>query len=182
MKHNNKINELTLFAQPYDINEMGFYFESFDDYKEKADKLRNSSGQPVEEFEIQLIEGASIDCDLFNALQVHQGDIEAFFEAFDNWTDDEKIKVIIAVGECGYDFNLENDNPDREDQPRTDGLPNKKNPRIAVVKRQRRAAGQKDQRAHQKQRSDRNQLAFLLRIVTPNLVQDDETQAPQSKR
>ena len=115
MKQANKINELTLFAQPYDITAIGFYFENFDDYKEKAKKLRNSSGQPVEEFEVQFIDGESIDCDLFNALEIHQGNIEAFFEACENWSEDEKIKVIIAVGECGYDFNLENDNPDQFD-------------------------------------------------------------------
>ena len=115
MKHTNETNALTLFAQPYDITAAGFYFESFDDYIEKTNKLRNSSGQPVEEFEIQFIDGESIDCDLFNALEIHQRDIEAYFEACDNWADDEKIKVIIAVGECGYDFSLENDNPDQFD-------------------------------------------------------------------
>jgi len=115
MKQTNEINALSLFAQPYDITAMGFYFGDFEDYQEKVEKLRNSSGQPVEEFEIQFIDGESIDCDLFNALEVHQGDIEAFFEACQDWEEDEKIKVIIAVGECGYDFNLESDNPDQFD-------------------------------------------------------------------
>ena len=113
MKQTNEINTLTLFAQPYDISASGFYFQDFESYQKQAAKLRNDAGQIVEEFEIQLIDGESIDCDLFNALSIHQGDIEGFFEACDDWTEGEKIKVIIAVGECGYDFNLESDDPDQ---------------------------------------------------------------------
>ena len=103
----------TLYAQPYDISATGFYFDSVENYDAKADKLRNSYGEPVEEFEIQFIDGETIDCQLFAALGVHQGTIGAYFNAVDDWNDDEKIKVIIAVGEGGYQFNLGKDAPDR---------------------------------------------------------------------
>ncbi len=115
MKQTNEINTLTLFAQPYDITASGFYFKDFESYQKQASNLRNEFGQKVEEFEIQFIDGENIDCDFFKALSIHQGDIEAFFEACNNWTEDEKINVIIAVGECGYDFNLESDEPDQFD-------------------------------------------------------------------
>ncbi len=45
----------TLFAQPYDISANGFYFETAEEYNEKASKLLNSYGQPVEEFELQFM-------------------------------------------------------------------------------------------------------------------------------
>lgn len=109
------LNTVALFAQPYDITANGFYFQDYESYQEEFDNLRNEFGQKVEEFEIQFIDGEIINCDLFNALSIHQGDIENFFDACENWSEDEKIKVIIAVGECGYDFNLENDNPDQFD-------------------------------------------------------------------
>ena len=35
-----------------------------EEYNAKADALRNDYGQPVEEFEIQFIDGDGIDCDL----------------------------------------------------------------------------------------------------------------------
>jgi hypothetical protein len=54
-----------LFAQPYDISAYGFYFETAAEYEEKADKLLNSYGQPVEEFEMQFIDGEGIDSELF---------------------------------------------------------------------------------------------------------------------
>ena len=103
----------TLYAQPYDISATGFYFESLEGYDAKAAGLRNSYGEPVEEFEIQFIDGSGIDCQLFSALGVHQGNISGYFDAVDDWSDDEKIKVIIAVGEVGYSFDLRRDNPNR---------------------------------------------------------------------
>lgn len=104
-----------LFAQPYDISANGFYFETTEEYNEKASKLINSYGQPVEEFELQFIDGESIDADLFKVLGVHQGNFSAYLEAVNDWSEDEKIKVIIAVGEAGYKFDLSKDTPDQFD-------------------------------------------------------------------
>ena len=104
-----------LFAQPYDISAAGFFFESMEEYDSKSSKLQNSYGEPVEEFEIQFIDGEDIDCALFRALGVHQGDIGAYFEAVDEWEDYQKINVILAVGEAGYSFDLGKDSPDQFD-------------------------------------------------------------------
>ncbi len=102
----------TLFAQPYDIAAQGFYFESFDDYAKNSSDLKNDYGQPVEEFEIQFIDGDNIDCDLANAWSIHQGNISAFFDAIDDWDDHHKTVFIIVVGECGYSFDPASDHPD----------------------------------------------------------------------
>lgn len=104
-----------LFAQPYDISAYGFYFETAVEYEEKAGKLMNSYGQPVEEFEIQFIDGERIDSELFRALGIHQGNFAAYLEALGHWSNDDKIKVIIAVGETGYNFDFEKDRPDQFD-------------------------------------------------------------------
>ena len=104
-----------LYAQPYDISATGFYFSDMEDYTTKYAKCKNNFGGQVEEFEIQFIDGEDLDCDLFNALSVYQGDIKAFFTICGDWEDYQKIDVIIAVSECGYDFDLKNDDPDRFD-------------------------------------------------------------------
>jgi hypothetical protein len=100
-----------LFAQPYDISAIGFFFHSLEEYQAKSSNLHNSYGWPVEEFEIQFIEGDDIDCDLFKALGVHQGNFDVFLTACDEWDENQKIKVIIAVGECGYRFDPREDDP-----------------------------------------------------------------------
>lgn len=99
----------TLYAQPYDISACGFYFDTIEEFTEKSNALTNSYGEPVEEFEIQFIDGESIDSALFRAVGVHQGDIASFFDAVDDLDDDQKTKIILAVGECGYSFDLSKD-------------------------------------------------------------------------
>ncbi len=96
-----------LHAQPYDISATGFYFESVEEYQEKADKAVNRYGDPVEEFEIQFIDGERIDCELAEAIGLSQCTINAYFECVDGLEDSSKIEIIIAVGECGYDFDAD---------------------------------------------------------------------------
>ena len=93
-----------LYAQPYDISATGFYFKSAEEYEASAKSLRNEYGDPVEEFEIQFIDGDAIDCDLAEAIGLNQVNLARFFEIVDEWDEWEKQQVIIAVGECGYAF------------------------------------------------------------------------------
>ena len=101
----------TLFAQPYDITATGFYFDSHEDYQEKVKRLRNEHGDPVEEFELQFIDGDEIDSALSQAWDINQCNCSDFLEACDNWHEFQKIIFIIAVGECGYQFD-ETGNPE----------------------------------------------------------------------
>ncbi|MDF1803992.1 antirestriction protein ArdA [Thalassovita sp.] len=98
------LRAITLHAQPYDISACGFYFESYEDYEEKAAKLRNDYGDPVEEFEIQFIDGELIDCELAKAIGINQANLPDYLTCVTDWEDWEKTLVIIAVGECGYAF------------------------------------------------------------------------------
>ena len=95
---------ITLHAQPYDISATGFCFTSAEDYDEKAKGLRNAHGGPVEEFEIQFIDGERIDCDLAKAIGINQANFRDYLDCVDVWEDWEKINVVIAVGECGCEF------------------------------------------------------------------------------
>lgn len=50
---------ISLYAQPYDIDATGFYFSTLEEYETKAGARRNHYGMPVEEYEIQLIDGTT---------------------------------------------------------------------------------------------------------------------------
>lgn len=100
------------YAQPYDIDATGFYFSDAETYKETIGKITNRYGDPVEEFELQFIDGDAIDAELFKALGISQATILAFMEKLEEWEDWNKTDIVIAVGECGYSFDLESDNPD----------------------------------------------------------------------
>jgi Antirestriction protein (ArdA) len=104
-----------LFAQPYDISATGFYFKSAEDYAAKVSALRNQYGQPVEEFEIQFIDGDTIDSELFEALSINQCNFDAFFDAVNDWNEHDKVRVILAANSGAYNFTLGSDDPDRID-------------------------------------------------------------------
>lgn len=92
----------TLFAQPYDISANGFYFESAAQYEERAAGAVNDYGQPVEEYEIQFIDGEEIDCALAAAWDLSQCNFTAWLDAVEEWEEDRKLRYIIARRECGY--------------------------------------------------------------------------------
>lgn len=102
---------ITLYANPYDREAAGFYFETAEVYASKAAALRNSFGDRVEEFEIDLINGDGIDIELAKAWGLNQCNFSAYLDSCGNWDVADKRCFIIAVGECGYDFNSENVNP-----------------------------------------------------------------------
>ena len=89
---------LTLYAQPYEFDASGFYFDSFEDYQAKYNSNFNVYGQHVEEYEIQFIDGSAIDCDLFKAVK-GEYNLKAFFMVANTWEDCDKIPLIIAYEE-----------------------------------------------------------------------------------
>ncbi|WP_299870696.1 antirestriction protein ArdA [uncultured Hoeflea sp.] len=102
----------TLYALPYDISVTGFYFEDAEDYAIKAKVCRNDFGCVVEEFEIHFIDGEEIDCALAKAWGLYQSSFQQYLDAVDTWEGHQKRRYIVAVGECGYDFDPDNDDPD----------------------------------------------------------------------
>ncbi len=102
----------TFYAQPYDISAEGFYFHNAATYKESINSIVNAYGQKVEEFEIQFIDGSTLNSKLAKAIEPNQCNIIAMMEAMATWNEEQKIKVILAVGEGGYSFDFASDDPD----------------------------------------------------------------------
>jgi len=100
---------IQLYAQPYDTSAAGFYFRAADEFDEKRTALRNDHGEPVEEFEIQFIDGEPIDAELCKAIGLYQGSVLKVMELMDDLDEHEKITLIIACGECGYRFDPHKD-------------------------------------------------------------------------
>lgn len=79
-------------ATPYDISASGFYFSNYEDYADNAAKHRNEYGDPVEEYEIQFIDGDNYQ--LFSALGVNQANLKRWFDDYQDLEDEELIKAI----------------------------------------------------------------------------------------
>jgi len=88
------LNQVTLYAQPYDLDAQGFYFDSFEDYETKYNKNCNVYGQFVEEYEIQFIDGSVINSALFDAVGSYN--LKAYYKVVNIWDDFEKVDLIIS--------------------------------------------------------------------------------------
>lgn len=104
-----------LFAQPYSLDAIGFYFESEDEFQTITHRLVDAHGERVEEFEIQFIDGEDIDAALAKAIGLSQGNIGLYLDAVDVWNEEDKRRYIIGVGEYGLEFDLEADDPNELD-------------------------------------------------------------------
>lgn len=89
------------FAQPYNIDATGFYFEKYEEYQEKSDQLKDRFGQPVEEFELQYIDGDQHA--LFKALEISQATLENWFDIFEDLSGDAYL-IATYLAEYGYDI------------------------------------------------------------------------------
>lgn len=103
--------ESSYFAQPYNISAAGFYFSDLADYKAKACGLVDDYGFPVEEFEIQYIDGDLAV--LFAACRVSQASLTDWFDLLDELGDDCD-RHLIACHLAGLGYSL-TEIPDRWD-------------------------------------------------------------------
>ena len=85
----------TYHATPYDITASGFYFSDLKEYEKKAATERNESGHPVEEYEIQFIDGD--DCELFAALSVNQATLGQWFSEFEGEYEDDRLTALLYL-------------------------------------------------------------------------------------
>ncbi|MGJ8530026.1 hypothetical protein [Maritalea sp.] len=74
------------------------YAGSFEDYQAKATIAVNHYGEPVEEFELQFIDGEEIDCDLAQAWNVNQSNIKAYLDAVENWDEHGQVYFFSRYG------------------------------------------------------------------------------------
>lgn len=87
-------------ATPYDISATGFYFSTYEEYTAKAATHTNAYGDPVEEYEIQFIDGDNYK--LFEALGINQANLGIWFSDFESIDTDNATKAIYAAEHLGY--------------------------------------------------------------------------------
>ena len=90
----------TLYANPYNIDAGGFYFENADEFTEKAQNLTDRYGNHVEEFEIDVIDGD--DAALFNACGINQANLNIWFDEIEALDEHEKINLYYLLNVAGY--------------------------------------------------------------------------------
>lgn len=98
--------EITLHAEPYDWDASGFYFTSSAEYDEKAAANKNKYGKPVEEYEIQFIDGPDFAFKISEAMGLHQAELFDYFatvEELQDASESEQIAFIYLTDYIGQD-------------------------------------------------------------------------------
>ncbi|WP_083654635.1 antirestriction protein ArdA [Burkholderia sp. SRS-W-2-2016] len=83
-------------AVPYAYDGRTFYFSDLDGYNK-----RYAARLPVEEYEIQLVDGSDAEAQLFNLLGVNQATLERWFDEVVDLTEDQHAALAFLVGDLG---------------------------------------------------------------------------------
>jgi hypothetical protein len=89
-----------LYATPYNVDAIGFYFSSAGEFQDKVDKLRDHYGNPVEEFEIGYSDGD--DPQLFEACGINQCNLATWFDDVESLDDHQKPALFYLCDANGY--------------------------------------------------------------------------------
>jgi len=96
---------MKFYANPYNIGVTGFYFDTFEEYETKSAALKDSFGNPVEEFEIDVIDGTAEECALAKAAKVTQGEIDEFLEFINDSDEGSWPTIFYLMDNLSMEFN-----------------------------------------------------------------------------
>lgn len=99
---------MQLYAQPYDMHAKGFYFSDLDEFQKLFAENVNEFGQPVEEYEFQVIEGLPLVHKLVNHIG-YGFSIEDVFTFLEEFEGDELalVKFTFLKEYTYHSFDLE---------------------------------------------------------------------------
>ncbi len=89
-----------LHANPYTPDARGFNFSTAEDFTIQASALRDRFGAPVEEFEIQHLDGD--DGQLFEACGINQCNLPTWFDDIEPLEDYEKAALFYLTSCAGH--------------------------------------------------------------------------------
>ena len=89
----------TFYAQPYSLDHTGFYFESLEEFENGITELERRG---CEEVEIQFIDGDDHLAKLAQAANIHQGNIDLFFERLEDLDETAATQLCFLLEDIGY--------------------------------------------------------------------------------
>lgn len=79
---------MKFYANPYNTSATGFCFETIEELEEKAAALKDEFGLPVEEFEVEAIDGTREEMELADLLGINQANIADFIDFIEDSDED----------------------------------------------------------------------------------------------
>lgn len=87
---------MKFYANPYNASVSGFYFETYEEFELKLSDLKDDFGVPVEEVEIEAIDGTREEMELADVFGIDQANIAEFI-AFIETSDEDLWPAIYFI-------------------------------------------------------------------------------------
>lgn len=75
---------MKFYANPYNGDVNGFYFETYDEFEEGVKELEKEYGFPVEEFTIEVVDGNREEIELVQMIGVDQSNLGSVLDVIEN--------------------------------------------------------------------------------------------------
>lgn len=92
---------MKFYANPYNRNVCGFYFETFDEFEEGVEELKKECGFPIEEFTIEIIDGSRDEIELAQCIDIKQSNLESVLDVIENLNENDWPRLFFLL-----DYNI----------------------------------------------------------------------------
>ena len=88
---------MKLYANPYNGDVTGFYFETYDEFEEGVQELEKEYKLPVEEFSIEVVDGNRAEIELVQTIGVDQSNLAAVLDVIENVDENDWPKLFFLL-------------------------------------------------------------------------------------
>ncbi len=88
---------MKFYANPYNGDVTGFYFETYDEFEEGVEELEKEYKFPVEEFTIEIIDGNREEIELVQTIGVNQGNLQDVLDVIENMDESDWPKLFFLL-------------------------------------------------------------------------------------
>jgi hypothetical protein len=88
---------MKFYANPYNGDVTGFYFETYDEFEEGVEELEKEYKFPVEEFSIEIIDGNREEIELLQTIGVDQGNLQDVLDVIENMDESDWPKLFFLL-------------------------------------------------------------------------------------
>jgi len=88
---------MKFYANPYNGDVTGFYFETYDEFEEGVEELEKEYKLPVEEFSIEIIDGNREEIELVQTIGVDQSNLGSVLDVIETMDENDWPKLFFLL-------------------------------------------------------------------------------------
>lgn len=97
---------MKFYANPYNGDVSGFYFETYDEFEEGVEELEKEYKLPIEEFSIEIVDGNRKEVELVQTIGVNQSNLGSVLDVIESMDENDWPKLFFLL-DNNITFSLE---------------------------------------------------------------------------